>query len=386
MLQILLSGILLISFQDAASESRPAAPASRPAPSLESMTAAGIQQILAGEDNGCWTYEGVYRTDGEIPLGYRVGGTSIVCTALLYCAGEKDAKAAAAIERGVHFILEHLDDPLLAPSTVDTYDVRIWGQACALELFSHLKLKNRLGANAAKIRQWMPKLVSTLTTEEIEGGGWNYAHRKTGATFVTAPVAQSLMFARAAGEKIPDKLFTNARAFLESCRLESGAFVYDARLFINTKKKPDLKAIEQVDRTAKLPGAIGRTPVSEATLQLLGAGDVKKIEKSLASFYEYWDELEKRRKKTGTHVGTYGIAPYYFYYAHRFASLAIEMLPADARAPHRAKLLELLLRTRDEDGTWNDRHFPRSRCYGTAMALLALLGERQPIPPAPTIK
>jgi hypothetical protein len=42
----------------------------------------------------------------------------------------------------------------------------------------------------------------------------------------------------------------------------------------------------------------------------------------------------------------------------------------------------VILRTRDGDGTWNDRVFPRSRNYGTAMIVLALLGEKTPIPPA----
>ena len=48
----------------------------------------------------------------------------------------------------------------------------------------------------------------------------------------------------------------------------------------------------------------------------------------------------------------------------------------------RARLLEVILKTRDADGTWNDRVFPRSRNYGTAMVVLALLGENTPIPPA----
>ena len=50
------------------------------------------------------------------------------------------------------------------------------------------------------------------------------------------------------------------------------------------------------------------------------------------------------------------------------------------RPVERARLLELILKTRDDDGTWNDRVFPRSRNYGTAMVVLALLGDAVPIP------
>ena len=39
---------------------------------------------------------------------------------------------------------------------------------------------------------------------------------------------------------------------------------------------------------------------------------------------------------------------------------------------------ETLWRTRESDGGWNDRIFPRSKSYSTAMAMLALL--------APTLK
>jgi len=41
---------------------------------------------------------------------------------------------------------------------------------------------------------------------------------------------------------------------------------------------------------------------------------------------------------------------------------------------------------REEDGGWNDRVFPRSESFGTAMSMLALLAPRMPAPagwPAP---
>lgn len=363
-------------------------------PSVSELIRAGVAQILAGEEKvsenkGSWSYEGVYRSqDGQIPLGYRVGGTAIACTALLYCGDVKDIKITSAIERGAEFILSQLGDPLLAPDTKNAYDVRIWGHACALEFFSHLKLRNRAGKHAKEIEEWMPKLVQTIATEEIAGGGWNYAHHTSSATFVTAPVALSLLYARDAGATLPAGLLDRARDLLDRCRLESGAFVYDEQtLKLKVpESKSRLAAIEQVDRTARLPGAIGRSPASESALALLGKSDAARLAKSVHNFYEYWDELEKRRAKTGTHVGEFGIAPYYFYYAHRYAAMAIELMPAAERAAERARLLQFIMRTRDDSGGWNDRHFPRSRSYGTAMVILSLLGERQPIPAASNAK
>src|SRR5262249_25450325 len=131
----------------------------------------------------------------------------------------------------------------------------------------------------------------------------------------------------------------------------------------------------------KLPGSSARSAVCETTLVLLGGGSIADVKKALDAFHEHWDELAKRHKKTGTHEGPYRIAPYYFYYGHRYAAQAIEMLPEKDRAKERERLLEVLLRTRDNDGTWNDRVFKRTRNYGTSMAVLVLLADRTP-PPA----
>ena len=59
------------------------------------------------------------------------------------------------------------------------------------------------------------------------------------------------------------------------------------------------------------------------------------------------------------------------------------MLPEADRAKERERLLQVILKTRDADGTWNDRVFDPSRAYGTAMIVLALLGDRAPLPPTP---
>ena len=88
---------------------------------------------------------------------------------------------------------------------------------------------------------------------------------------------------------------------------------------------------------------------------------------------EVGPELEKRRKKTGTHVAPYGVAPYYFFYAFTHAAMAIELLPESGRAADRARVREILFKVRDADGTWNDRVFARSAAFGTAMSVLALL-------------
>ncbi len=340
-------------------------------PTSQELIRKAVPEIVKMQEEGQFPYEGVYRVDGDIPMGYRVGGTAIVAGALLHAADSQDADAAAAVSRGLEYVLRGLDHPLLTPSTEDAYDVRVWGHAYALEFLCHLRAAKRLGKQPKEAEAWIPKLVKSLVAEQIDDGGWNYAGYRRHASFVTAPVLQALLAARGQGEKVPDSVFRRGREVLEGSRLDTGAFLYSGRL--GSGARPDARG--------QVPGSIARSPICETTLRLLGSGSADAILASLNAFHEHWKELEARRRKSGTHEGAYGIAPYYCYYGHRYAAQAIEMLPAERRPQERERLLEVILRTRDADGTWNDRVFPRSRNFGTAMIVLALLGERTPVPP-----
>jgi hypothetical protein len=377
-------------------------------PSSQELIHTGVAELLKlQEEDDAWPYQGVYRVDGEIPIGYRVAGTAIVAGTLLDAAApDQRAAASAAIDRGVAYILPLLEHKLMQPSRADAYDVRVWGHCYALELFCKLRAAGGMGRHREAIEMWIPKLVAALLEEELPGGGWNYANRRAQATFVTAPVVQTLLVARAQGECVPDEVFERARDALRAARAETGAFVYShrpdardlgpaasgpARRPADTRPAASGPATRAAARPAggpggvAVPGAIARSPACEATLILLGSGSRERLQRAIDDFHTHWGELEQRRKQGGTHVGAYGIAPYYFYYGHRYAAQAIELLPADARPRERARLKALLLKTRDPDGTWNDRVFPRSRNYGTAMAVTALLGERQALPPGRTI-
>jgi hypothetical protein len=336
-------------------------------PRASELVRVAVEQLVKmQEGDGLWPYEGVYRVNRQIPIGYRIGGTAVVATALLFAAPE-NAEARTAIDKARAFLLKELHDPLMMPSSQDAYDVRVWGHAYALEFFCHLRAAKRTGEQGQEIDQWIAKLVEILVSEEIPGGGWNYANHSRHASFVTAPVTQALLYAAGQGEKVPAEVLGRARSVLEQSRADSGAFVYAGTL------RP------QAD--ARLPGSAARSAACEATLYLMSASTQKSLQAAVDAFAQHWEELEKRRKKSGTHEGEYRIAPYYFYYGHRYAAQAIELLPPEKRPAERQRLLDLILKTRDDDGTWNDRIFPRSRNYGTAAILLALLAEKTPIPP-----
>jgi hypothetical protein len=335
----------------------------------ELLETALAQLVKIQDKDGAWPYEGVYRVEGDIPVGYRVGGTAAVAGALLAAAPD-NKEARAATERGLAYVLKNLDDPKMKPSTRDAYDVRVWGHACALEFLCQVRAARAAGEHAKAIDAWVPKLIETLVTEEIEGGGWNYAGRQRQASFVTAPVVQALLWAKAQGETVPDEVLKRARKVLEASRTEEGAFVYSGSNSTAGRSKSSSAA-----------GSAARSAACETTLLLIGGGSREAVKSALDAFHKHWDELHKRHQKTGTHEGPHLIAPYYFYYGHRYAAQAIEVLPREMQAAERDRLLEVILRTREKDGTWNDRVFARSRAYGTAMIVLALMGDRAPMPP-----
>jgi hypothetical protein len=325
-----------------------------------------------GDPRAEWPYEGVYRVSGKIPVGYRIGGTSICATALLRAPGDDKARREA-IDRAAAFVIETLKDPLMGADFAPAYDVRGWGHASALSFLLALDKLDRAPKGSKAAIDFCVSAIEKL--EMPENGGWSYASagsRKPAppSTFMTAVTLQALWQAKAQGYKVDAEVLSRAVAALERARLESGAFQYSG-----TGRKTG-KGFEAVE------GSIARSPLCETTLLLAGKSDAERVRKAVDAFFEHWEWLEKRRRQNGTHMGPYAIAPYYFYFGHMYAGQAIEFLPEAGRPEYRKKLAETLFKTRDVDGSWNDRVFSRSKNYGTACALLALLAPKTPLPAA----
>ncbi|MEO0650856.1 MAG: hypothetical protein AAFZ65_09265 [Planctomycetota bacterium] len=306
-----------------------------------------------------WPYEGVYRVgpDGRIPSGYRVGGTSIVCLALLAAWPEGGERSRRALGRGVDFVVDGLDSmDDLAKGAKRGYDVRGWGftyaLALALDGLDHPALDE---PRREALRASVPGLIERLAANREQGGGWNYAGRGV-SPFQTGATLLELYEARARGFEIPQDLIQTALEALEAGRTKSTTFAYSG---------PARSPVAG-------PGSAARSSVAELAMQLAGRSDDLGVERAIAVFFDGWDELLARAGKQGTHEGEFGIAPYYFMFGHLYAAEAIEQLPPKVRAAWRRELMDKLQQTRDPWGGWNDRIFPRSQAYGTAMALLAI--------------
>ncbi|MGI9014124.1 MAG: hypothetical protein ACR2GY_07730 [Phycisphaerales bacterium] len=340
---------------------------------LDELIQAGVERILQlqeGDAHAEWPYEGVYRVPEEgqrgavIPIGYRVGGTAICATALMHSPGyADDIKRVEAVERAARFIIDQTQHPLMAfEEIISNYDVRGWGYTYGVQFLLQYQHEDWEEEILAAIEFCLKGIAAT---EIPENGGWNYARRggfdQPGpmSPFMTAPTVQTLLLAKTKGFEVDDAMIERGLDALELARTESGGYVYSGTA---GPRANDL-----------VPGSIGRMVCAEATLFMAGRSSASDVRGAVDAFFVHWDWLDKRRAQTGTHVAPYGVAPYYFYFAHYYAAQAIELLPEPERAEYRRRLREVLLRNRLEDGSWNDRVFARSASYGTAMSIMALM-------------
>lgn len=318
-----------------------------------------------------WPYEGVYRVGGKIPYGYRVGGTSIVAQSLLESPGyADDQERKNAVQRACEFVCAAIREPLMNPDPAvykGGYDVRGWGHCYGLRFLLALERAKAIPAGQeSAVAEGITFYLSALQSTEIpQAGGWNYA-RSPGletpcrsSPFMTVPCVLALFEAKAGGHAIDEAVLGRALTALENCRTDSGYVDYSGQGA--SKDRPD-----------QIPGAVGRMVATESALYLAGRGSRERLRFAVNAFIAHWPELEKRRRKNGTHEPPYGVAPYYFFYGFHHAALAIELLQENERPLYRAKLADLLFSVREQDGTWNDRVFPRSANFGTAMTMTAL--------------
>jgi len=342
-------------------------PPARPA-AVDAAMDIAVEFLLDGQQNGEWPYQGVYRVNGEIPVGYRVGGTAIGGLALLRApAGGNTQRIEQAVARAAAVVIASIDHPRMKHRFDATYDVRGWGYTYGLSFLLSLRGSGRMpddlaaGGDAA-IRFFIAGLEATAIPES---GGWNYARPKgfagpgLSSSFMTAPTLQALFEASGQGFAVNREVVRRAIDALEESRSVTGAFAYKGPVTRETRDA--------------VPGAIGRMPAAEVTLFLAGRGQLSRVRGAIDAFLVHWQWLERRRAKKGTHAGRYNIAPYYFYFAHYYAAQAVELLPDPDRGEYRRRIRDLLVATRREDGTWNDRVFPQSAAYGTSVAVLSMM-------------
>jgi len=345
----------------------PLAGAVPPRPAIDEAMDVAVEFLLDGQRDGAWPYQGVYRVKGRIPVGYRVGGTAIGGLALLRAPdGGNAPRIEQALGRAAGIVIASIDHPQMSHRFEATYDVRGWGYTYGLSFLLSLRASGRTPDDlAAGVDAAIRFFIDGIEATAIPGsGGWNYARwagfdaPAPASSFMTAPTLQALFEASEQGFAVNRDVVRLALDALEASRSITGAIAY--------------RGAATGQRRVALPGAVGRMPAAEVTLYLAGRGKVSRVRGAIDAFLVHWQWLERRRAKPGTHAGRYNIAPYYFYFAHYHAAQAVELLPDADRNEYRRRMRDLLMATRAEDGTWNDRVFRQSAAYGTSVAVLSM--------------
>jgi hypothetical protein len=254
------------------------------------------------------------------------------------------ADVAAVVSRA----LAHVSAAPLVPQPGATFDYTIWGQIFAIRLLA------RSGVRSARLAE----LVRALEREEIPGGGWSYF--KVGTFdppigFVTAAALCALEDARAAGAAVPDALLERAASVLASLRRSDGGFDY-------------LVGPNSANSAAE---ASLRGPLHALALARAGKAKPGEVKKALDLYLRHHEHVRAERGKSLCHTAPEGTASYYLLFGYAFAAEALGEIPAGDRAPFREALLEDVLATRAEDGSFVDSP-AIGKAYGTATALLAL--------------
>lgn len=251
--------------------------------SREEAIRAGIARIVAMEESdpnadgrharGEWPYEGVYRVRGQIPIGYRVGGTAIAILAMTREPGyAEDAARRDAVARGVEFVCASIGHPLMSIEEYDGgYDVRGWGYTYGLMMLAELKQRGLIpeAHKDASEKAWAFFLEGIEGTEIPEVGGWNYAGSWSGEGvaaehFYDGADTPALFVAERAGIDVDDAMIERGLKYLESASAETGEFVYSG----------------DGARGGGVPGATGRMLACETTLMLAGRGSVAGAERA----------------------------------------------------------------------------------------------------------
>ncbi|MBL8751156.1 MAG: hypothetical protein JNK78_18505 [Planctomycetes bacterium] len=309
----------------------------------------GTEFLLAQQrdDGGFSDSRYAYWPDSEITPNVWVAITAIAMTALWE---ERDRfpdlrdRIDRALGRGENYVL---DEKRMSREVNET----CYADAYRLMYFSRRALAAK-GEERARLVRRLDDLVQAAGKAQKANGFW--AHEYDNA-FATGAVLQQVLAAKTAGASVPTEMTDKAAQALLGARWKNGAYVYGG-------------STRDGDPTS-LKDAAGRMPVCEGTLLQLGRSDLDKVRFALQNLWDNMDRLETVRRNDFHSDGE--LAGFFFFHSLFHASEAVLLLPAEEQNPHWQRLVAILQRIPEIDGSFLDSH-ELGRSYGTAMALLTL--------------
>ncbi len=367
-------------------------------PAREEVQAAvdrGVDFLIESQlPSGAWgshstgKYYRVYAPLPDAHFAFRTAVTGLAVSALVdarpHADGQRAERLDEALRRGGEWLLEHSGK--LRRAAPDFREGRfgytlysVWGHAYSV---SALAAMERVDLFTAEQKQAITPLiehhVERLARDCYLGGGWGYydsrgrTQRPAGNSncFATATVLIALEDARPLGVQAPKAVESGAVLSIQRQRFPDFAYAYGAHHVLRPRYS--------INRPA---GSLGRSQVCNLALRLYGDEAVtdEVIRTWLDRLIARNGWLSIGRKTQRPHESHFAIAGYFYYYAHLYAAMCIDLLPESERAGYHGHLAALLLPLQERDGSWWDfMLYNYHQQYGTAMAVSTLcrgLGE-----------
>lgn len=314
-------------------------------------------------DDGSWPCSTDLRLDAALPPHAIAVAIDALASQALLRLGQDSAKSGQA---GLAFLMAS-DERQRALSLPILYmDYTAWAAWAQLELVADQLTAG--GAGEAELKAFGARLVADLAERVRGNGGWSYylsgdAEGTTAVeqsiSFTTAAAVIGLIRAKDAGVDVPAGLIENALNCLEAMRADSGLFAY--MLY-----HPGNRATHNPPR-----GSAGRGPACELALWLGGRSSEERLTATLDLFIEHSPALAGEVGKALMHAGADTQGCHYPLFDYMMAARAVSKLPAAQQERYRVVLLDLLMGTRLEDGSFQDTPI-MGRAYGTSATLLSL--------------
>lgn len=307
--------------------------------------------------------------------GFKLAVAGLVLQTLCDCEpvldGERAERTDAAINRGTQWMLANYRK---ARRSAGDALYNIWGHSYALTglvaLHRRAKDEPELRAKLEEVAQFQ---ADQLVRYEYVGGGWSYYDEWQGFTrmpggpafsFATATCLVSLHRAGPLGVEFPAAKADRAIESIKRQRYPDFSYAYGE--YLRMAPRYDIN---------RPGGSLGRSQACNLALRLYG--DPRVTDGVLRAWLNRmiarigW--LDMGRKKPVPHESYFGVAGYFYYYAHYYAVMCIDQLPAEEHARFHDYLADILLPLQEKDGSWWDYPFYNyHQQYGTAMATYVL--------------
>jgi len=379
---LLLASLALAQEPAAKPAAKPAAqPAmARPVAPLSADEARTIEKRALAWMLGAQNPDGSWGSDKPVSLweqnysrasfyAWQMAGNALCCQALM--VADETPERRAALEKALTWVVSNPIPKRGSNWDIDSTWPALMGFNCMVQAagdarFQSAEWQKKIKARGAEWNEYLAKTQDPL-------GGWGYyegpviSRRPTWSTsFSTACVIPALLEAGRLGWPVDPKMTGRAVAYLQHCRLPTGAIEY------SLDPTPDPALGESINN---VKGSLGRIQTANWALRKAGDKTVtdERLRWGLEQFFKEHRFLDVAYLRPIPHEAYYRNAGYFYFFGHYHAALVVNCLPEAEQEAWHARLRAEIGKAQQEDGSLVDfiGSF-YSWTYATSFAVMTL--------------